>query len=294
MNKPLFNNLLILGVGLIGGSLALAARRAGTVGAITGWSRRQSTLDDALQLGVIDRAEPDLDAALQVADCVVVATPTQLTESLMGDVLERVDDSVVVTDVASVKGNIAEALRARFGTVPANAVLVHPVAGSEKSGVSAARADLFEKHFIVLVQESSGELTEAQVAIKALWEAVGARVHLMASQQHDRMLALTSHLPHLLAYALVEQLAEDPDANTIFQLVGGGFRDFTRIAGSDPLMWREIFLANKMQLRLAIEQFEEQIDRLKNLLDESEGEQLQSSFERAKQARNQYARLIDK
>lgn len=287
MTKPLFNNLVILGVGLMGGSLALAAKKAGVVGRITGWSRRQSTLDTALEMGVIDSAEANLGKALLNADCVVVATPTQFAEELMIKVLETVAESVVVTDVASVKGNLERAIKNHFGSLPANAVLGHPIAGSEQSGVAAADAGLFTDRRIILIGNDSQQTLALQQAVH-LWRAIGASVDVMTAEKHDAVLALTSHLPHFLAYALVVHLAADDTADDIFRYAGGGFRDFTRIAASDPRMWREISLANKSKVVDAVEQFQQHLSVFKQALADDDGQKLESLFAEAKQVRDQF------
>lgn len=275
----------------MGGSLALAAKQAGAVGTVIGWSRRETTLQAALAAGVIDVAEQDLATALQTADCVVVATPTILAESLMVKVLEQVPASVVVTDVASVKGNIANALIDRFGQMPANAVLGHPIAGSEQSGVAAARADLYQDHHVILVNDPATDVAALQ-KVNQLWQAVGAEVFEMSAEDHDHVLALTSHLPHLLAYALVAQLTHNDKSMDVFKYAAGGLRDFTRIASSDPVMWREILLANKDQLRHSIEGFQHQLALLATLLEDGEGEVLESIFTDVKHSRDEFAAAL--
>lgn len=287
MSKVIFEKLLILGVGLIGGSLAMAAKQAGAVGEVRGWGRRQSSLDEALALGVIEQAETDLKSALDGVDCVVVATPTQFAAQLMVDVVQRVPASVVVTDVASVKGNIAAALAKQFGEVPANVVLGHPIAGSEQSGVAAARADLFVGQRVILAAQEQTAPAALQ-AIESLWRATGAELHAMSVEFHDEVLGMTSHLPHLLAYALVAYLSNQPSSSDIFALTGGGFRDFTRIAGSDPRMWREISVANDKALLEAISGFEKQLAELKKNITDSNGPVLEALFAQAKAARDHH------
>jgi len=287
VTEPVFNHLLILGVGLIGGSLALAAKKSGAVKTVAGWSRRQSTLDLALQNGVVDVASADLDEALKAADCVVVATPTQFAEKLMGDVLEKVADHVVVTDVASVKGNILQALELRFNELPANAVLAHPIAGSEQSGVQAAQSNLFAGRRIIVVNHPRTR-KEALQKVSNLWLRCGAFVDGMSAEKHDAVLALTSHLPHFLAYALVLHLAEDETAEDIFRYAGGGFRDFTRIAASDPRMWREIAMANKSELLKAVDDFQSQLKCFRDALSEDNSDSLEEMFCLAKSVRDKF------
>jgi len=286
VKSPLFNNLLILGIGLMGGSLGLAVREKGLAARVTGWSRRESTLEKAIELGVIESFSTNLDAALADADCVVIATPTQLTEKLIVEVVGKVDTTTIVTDVASVKGNLANALRVNTGSVPQNVVLGHPICGSEQSGVTAANVDLYKGQKVVLINEEVTAADNLQ-RVQALWQALGAEVRLMSLAQHDRILALTSHLPHMLAYALMNQLGKESDECDVFQLSGGGFRDFTRIAGSDPLMWREIALANADSLMAAINNFQDELEKLKKAIAESKGDELEALFGSAQKLRQQ-------
>jgi len=287
----IFERLVVLGVGLMGGSLALAAKKAGVVGTVVGWSRTEATLQTALANGVIDSAELDLAAALKGADCVVVATPTILAETIMIQALELLPSTVAVTDVASVKGNIADALTGHFDKVPSNAVLGHPIAGSEQSGVSAAKEDLYQNHRVILINDpaSSPQTDPALLAkVSQLWQAVGAEVFEMSVSEHDHVLALTSHLPHLLAYALVAQLSNHNENVNVFNFAAGGLRDFTRIASSDPRMWREILLANKTQLSSSIDDFEQWIAQLRTMLDSNDGDALEMVFSDVKNSRDNF------
>jgi len=287
----IFERLVVLGVGLMGGSLALAAKKAGVVGTVVGWSRKESTLQTALVNGVIDHAEADLATALKGADCVVVATPTILAETIMIQALELLPSTVAVTDVASVKGNIADALTAHFGEVPANAVLGHPIAGSEQSGVGAARDDLYQNHRVILINDTAmTPKTDAVLLSKVsrLWQSTGAEVFEMSVSEHDHVLALTSHLPHLLAYALVAQLSNHNESVNVFNFAAGGLRDFTRIASSDPRMWREILLANKTQLSSSIDDFEQWLAQLRVMLDSNDGDALEMVFNDVKHSRDNF------
>jgi prephenate dehydrogenase len=287
----IFERLVVLGVGLMGGSLALAAKKAGVVGTVVGWSRTEATLQTALANGVIDSAELDLAAALKGADCVVVATPTMLAETIMIQALELLPSTVAVTDVASVKGNIADALIGHFDEIPSNAILGHPIAGSEQSGVSAAKEDLYQDHRVILINDpASSPNTDAALLAKVsqLWQAVGAEVFEMSVSEHDHVLALTSHLPHLLAYALVAQLSNHNEAVNVFDFAAGGLRDFTRIASSDPRMWREILLANKTQLSSSIDDFEQWIAQLRTMLDSNDGDALEMVFSDVKNSRDKF------
>ncbi len=290
MSKPgtiVFKRLAIVGIGLMGGSLALAARAAGAVEHIAGFSRRQSTLDTALAEGVIDTAHTSLAEVVAGADCVVVATPTILAEQMMIDVLELVDEHTVVTDVASVKGNLERAITDRFAAMPDNVVLGHPIAGSEQSGVAAARVDLYRDHCVILIESATNaRAQQANAAVEALWQAVGARVVQLGCADHDRALALTSHLPHLLAYALLGQMLGEDDPDNALRFAAGGFRDFTRIASSDPVMWREIMLANREQLLQSLAAYQQQLQDIAAALTDGDGEQLEQLFAQAKALRD--------
>ena len=228
----------------------------------------------------------------------VIATPTQLAESVLLDVVDRVASDVVVTDVASVKGNLKNALEQRYGDVPSNVVLGHPIAGSEKSGVDAANPDLYCHHNVILIDEagSSGAARTVDVAmlaqVRALWESVGAKVFTLSASEHDAVLAHTSHLPHLLAFALVDQLATSADAENMFRFAAGGFRDFTRIAGSDPVMWQEIFAANREQLLLSLQGFERATEALRSVIEAGDAAQLQAQLEKTRQVRDAFSRQL--
>ena len=284
MTQPLFNNLLILGVGLMGGSLGMAVRNAGCAKKVSGWSRRESTLEKALASGAIDEYQTDLATALASADCVVIATPTQLAERFIVEVVQAVSADTLVTDVASVKGNLARALTQSLGAIPANVVLGHPVCGSEQSGVEAARDSLYQKQKVVLIKEQETS-ADNFARIQAMWQAVGAEVYAMTLQQHDQTLALTSHLPHMLSFALMNQLEQHCKDNDVFEFSGGGFRDFTRIAGSDPIMWKEIALANDSMLARAIDEFIAELGVLKQNIIDGDADALEALFERARNTR---------
>jgi prephenate dehydrogenase len=287
-NEIKIDKLVILGLGLIGGSLALAARKAGIVGEIVAWGRRETSLKTGLQLGVIDRYSLDLEEALVGASVVVVATPTQTAEEILAKVLSLVDPSCVVTDVASVKGNLLAGVKAAFEKIPSNLVLGHPIAGSEQSGVRAAKDNLFVNHRVILTPtiETSAD---AQSLVENMWQATGADVVAMDVAKHDEVLAATSHLPHVLAYTLVGALAEKDISGDIFECAAGGFRDFTRIAASDPDMWAEIALANKHALLEGMDNFSAALAKLRLAIANSDGNSIRTTFEAAKKARDHFA-----
>jgi prephenate dehydrogenase len=289
-NDIKIDKLVILGLGLIGGSLALAARKAGIVGEVVAWGRRESSLKAGLALGVIDNYSLNLEEVLAGASVVVVATPTQTAEEILTKVLSLVDPLCVVTDVASVKGNLLAGVKAAFDKIPANLVLGHPIAGSEQSGVRAAKNSLFVNHRVILTPtiETSAD---AQALIEKMWRATGADVVAMDVTKHDEVLAATSHLPHVLAYTLVGALAEKDISDDIFQCAAGGFRDFTRIAASDPDMWTEIALANKDALLEGMDNFSAALATLRLAIANSDGDSIRTNFETAKKARDHFAAI---
>ena len=284
------DKLVILGLGLIGGSLALAARKAGIVGEIVAWGRREPSLKAGLELGVIDSYSLNLEEVLIGASVVVVATPTQTAEEVLTRVLSLVDSSCVVTDVASVKGNLLAGVKSAFENIPSNLVLGHPIAGSEKSGVNAAKDSLFINHRVILTPTVETSI-DALALIEKMWLATGAEVVAMDVAKHDEVLAATSHLPHVLAYTLVGALAEKDNSSDIFECAAGGFRDFTRIAASDPDMWTEIALANKHALLDGIDNFSDALAKLRSAIATSDGDSIRTTFEAAKKARDHFATI---
>ncbi len=286
------NQITILAVGLIGGSLAKALKANGFSGEIVGWGRREVSLKKGLELGVIDRYSLDLSEAVKGADLIVVATPTLIAADMIKQLASIADEQVIITDVASVKGNLLVAAKEAFGKVPPNLVLGHPIAGSEKSGVDAAKADLFVNHRVILTptEETS---PDALQAVKTLWESTGADLVEMAVDEHDEVLAATSHLPHILAYTLVDALAGNPEQQNIFRFAAGGFRDFTRIASSDPTMWHEISLANRDALLKMIDTFSDQLGNLRQAIAEGDSDNIVGSFTRAKSARDKFAQMLE-
>ncbi len=288
------DNLVILGLGLIGGSLARAARAGGFCSRVTGWGYRAPSLERGVELGVIDDFTLDLDAAIAQADIVAICTPTLTAAEVLGRILAATDggdSGPVITDAASVKGNLRDAAVAAAGRMPSRLVLGHPIAGSERSGVDASDADLFRHHRVILTPEEGND-PAAVALVRDLWLSTGAEVVEMSVAQHDRVLAATSHLPHALAYALVDALASDPASEEIFRCAAGGFRDFTRIASSDPVMWRDIALANGDALVAAIDQFSAHLGRLREAVEQGDGAQLEATFSRAKSARDRFAEIL--
>lgn len=282
---PPFNRILIIGVGLIGGSLARALRHAGQRVEIIGYGRNHLNLQRAVELGVIDRFVTTLPAAVAESDLVVVAVPVGSTAAMLGAIRPYLAPGTVITDVGSTKGSVAVAARATLGGALTRFVPGHPIAGNERGGVEASTAELFERRMVVLTPLPETD-REALTRVRALWEIVGARVVEMEVEYHDRLLAATSHLPHVLAYALVDALARMDGNEEIFRYAAGGFRDFTRIASSDPVMWRDICLANASHLREALKAFRGCLDELDEMIRQGEGDKLAELFGRAKAVRD--------
>jgi len=288
----MFDKLVIIGVGLIGGSVALIARHAGLARRIVGVGCDGDAMPDALRLGVIDAVEPTA-TAVRNADCVFLAMPVGQMTEVMRAIAPHLPAHAVVTDVGSTKGDIVAAARAHMGNALPRFVPGHPIAGAEKSGVLAARSDLFKGKNVVLtpVAETSAAATQS---IAEFWQACGARVSEMPHQTHDLVFATVSHLPHLLAFALVEEIANRPDADLMFGFAASGFRDFSRIAGSSPEMWRDICLANRPAMLQALSAYQRQLARIHDLIDTGRGDELASIFEHARTARITWARTHNK
>jgi len=285
--------VLVVGLGLIGGSLALALKKRSACLEVLGVSRSASTIEKALAKGVIDRGSLDLTEQLQAlssGDVVVIATPTLSVKNIFEYLRAAVKQGVLVTDVASVKGSVVCDAEAVFGSLPENFIPGHPIAGSEKSGIDAVNAELFIRHQVILTPLPHSN-SAAVAAITALWQAVGAELSLMSVDEHDSVLALTSHLPHMLAYTLVDTLAQRSQHRDIFRYAAGGFRDFTRIAGSDPVMWHDIALANRTALLNGLDDFEKHLLDLRSAIECGNGEYLHDLFARAKQARDAFGEM---
>jgi len=280
-----YRRVAIIGVGLIGGSLARALKRAGCRAEIIGYGRNHLNLQRAVELGVIDRFETSVALAIEGADMVVVAVPVGAIGDMLGEVALNLDPEAVVTDVGSAKAGVINDARSALGAKLPSFVPGHPIAGTEKRGVEASSAALFEGHAVLLTPIA--ETRPLAVArVRAMWEATGARVIEMDAARHDQILAATSHLPHMLAYTLVDTLARMDESDAIFQFAAGGFRDFTRIASSDPTMWRDICLANGEAIVAVIEQFQTHLASVADAVRQRDGDKLMALFARAKAVRD--------
>jgi prephenate dehydrogenase len=280
--------LVIFGVGLIGGSVALALKNSAAVNGalqIVGVGRTQQNLQTAIDLGVIDVATSDIAFALNDADLVLIAAPVAQTAAILTAIKPHLTANTVMTDAGSTKSDVLQSATEILAEFSPQFVGGHPIAGAEKSGVSAASGDLFINKNVVL---TPSEQTQARAIslTQQLWQACGAKVSQMPAATHDGIFAAVSHLPHLLAFALVDDLASRPNAAQLFGFAASGFRDFTRIAGSSPEMWRDISLANRSALLKELDAYQAEVSSLKNMLQNADAAGLEALFERASRARN--------
>lgn len=293
MNTMRVNRLVICGVGLIGGSLARALKAAGAVGEVVGVGRSEASLARARELGVIDRAATSMAQAVRGADIVVLAAPVAQTPALLAAIRPHLGGGTLVTDAGSTKSDAVAAARAALDDEAWRFVPGHPIAGAELSGVDAAKADLYRDRRVVLCPQAVNRAQDV-ARVRAMWEATGARVSEMSETQHDRVFASVSHLPHVLSYALIAQILEAPDAALKFGFAGGGFRDFTRIAASNPEMWRDICVANRDALLAELDGYLATLGALRQLIDAGDGAGLEAVFARTSQARTDWAKQQEK
>lgn len=283
----MIERLAVIGVGLIGGSLAKALRATGIVGEIVGCGRGWANLERALTLGVIDRATDDPARAAAGADMIFIAAPLGAMQEIFNSIKSHITPNAIITDAGSVKGSVIQDALKIFGTVPPNFVPGHPIAGTEHSGVEAAIVDLYQKRRVILTPLPNTS-PKALDLVERMWLACGAVVTRMDHQHHDEILAATSHLPHMLAFSLVDSLARMEENDEIFKYAAGGFRDFTRIASSNPIMWRDICISNRDALRRTLQNFAKELNNLADALDNPAGQELLEIFTRAKAARDRY------
>ena len=283
------NKLVVVGVGLIGGSVAAALRRAGKVRRIVGVGRGRANIERALELKVIDEASDDIAVAVQGADLVLLAVPVQQNDHVLAQLAGSLSAQTLVTDAGSTKMDYVAAVRRLLPALLANVVPAHPIAGAELTGVTAAQPGLFVDKNVVLTPLPENDF-QAVDSIESMWKACGARVRRMSPEHHDRVFSAVSHLPHMLAYTLVHMIATRPDAQELFNFAAGGFRDFTRIASSSPEMWRDIASTNRAALLTDIATYQQQLTHLAGLIRDADTEQLGRIFETARDARNAWLR----
>lgn len=286
-----FGNVLIVGLGMIGGSVAKALKERG-LAYLFGSDRRHDELTLGVATHVID-FEAELDAEfIEKMDIILLATPVRAMEVVLEQIKPFLLDTTLVTDVGSTKGSVVEAARKVFGSVPANFIPGHPIAGAEKSGVLAANPNLFENHKVIVTPLPNSDALLVD-KLHRMWTAIGADVVSMDVTHHDHVLAGSSHLPHLLAYTLVDALANSERSQDVFRFAAGGFRDFTRIASSDPIMWRDVFLANKDATLESLDSFTEHLQQLRHSIEVGDGPAMFGVFTRAKSARDHFLRLLE-
>jgi len=286
----ILDKLAIVGTGLIGGSFSLALKQAGAVREVLGVGRNPARLTVARELGLIDRAVHWAEAGL--ADCILLALPVGETEAVLKQLAPHLKAGAIVTDAGSTKVNVVAAARAVLGDRFADFVPGHPIAGSEQSGPGAARADLYQGKKVVLTPQADTR-ADAVATVQALWEAAGAQVETLDADLHDRVFAAVSHLPHLAAFALVDELAQRADGDTFFHYAASGFRDFTRIAGSSPEMWRDIALANREALLTELDAYVAALQALRSAVSAEDADALQDIFSRARAARERWIKTQD-
>lgn len=278
-----FSRVAVVGVGLIGGSFALALKAARACGEVVGVGRGAANLKLALEQGVIDAVGADIADA----DLVLVATPVAQYPRVLAALAPRLKASTIVTDAGSTKRDVIAAARAALGAKIAQFVPAHPIAGAERSGASAASAELFRNRRVVLTPLPENPAAAVQ-AVEAAWQACGARVSRMEAAEHDAVLAAVSHLPHLLAYALVHEVAGRADSAQLFGFAAGGFRDFTRIASSHPEMWRDICVANRDRLLDELDRYLAKLQAVRPLVENGDGAALEKLFAEARAARQRW------
>ncbi|MBL4852177.1 MAG: prephenate dehydrogenase/arogenate dehydrogenase family protein [Gammaproteobacteria bacterium] len=286
--QTLANRVAILGLGLIGGSLALALKRAAAVSEIVAWGRNQQRLDKAIEMGIVDRATTDMAAAIAGADVIVIATPlgtmSAVLDQLVAVLPSDMANNVTITDVGSAKVRLIELAKSRLNERFSRFVPGHPVAGAEHSGFEAATADLYEKRRVVLTPVSDTDATAVQL-VTELWQCCGAELVIMDAQSHDDLLALTSHLPHVVAYLLVDLLVQQGGQDAR-QFAAGGFYDITRIASSNPEMWRDIFNDNSDSVVKLLDHYIDGLSAFKQAIADGDDEALMQVMQRAKSARD--------
>lgn len=280
----LFNKIAIIGVGLIGGSLARALKAGKQCNIISGFGRNPDNLKKAIDLGVIDEFSDDIKTVVEDADIILFATPLATFRPLLELVRPCINDDVIITDAGSEKGSIVKAARDVLGKNINNFIPGHPIAGTEKSGVEASFKELYQDHLVILTPLPENADKDLAVITK-MWESCGANVVNLAVDYHDKVLAATSHLPHVLAYALVDCLANMEEEGDVFKFSAGGFRDFTRIAASNPEMWADICLANKTNLLDILDLYSNHLTKIRKLIDAGERAELIDLFSQVKTTR---------
>ena len=288
----MFKKIAIFGVGLIGGSFALSLKKAGKVQRIVGRDRTVAVAERARQLGLIDDAAASVAEAVHDADLIVVAAPVAQTGAILASIYPHLQPATLITDAGSTKSDVVAAARAALGDKIAQFIPGHPIAGREHNGPEAAIDDLFIGKKTVLTPLPENRPEDIQKIAQA-WEACGAIIHTLTPEDHDCVFASVSHLPHLLAYALVDNIVRKPQSDLLFQYAASGFRDFTRIAGSSPEMWRDITLANRTILLSMLDSYLEQLHRIREMVAQADGDAIHTVYASAQRARQNWINAIE-
>jgi prephenate dehydrogenase len=283
-----FKKVLIFGVGLIGASFARGLKAAHAVDEIVGFGRTPKSLKAAYDLGIIDEVGINPGTDVREADLIMVATPVGQMPEIFQRIAPYLAPQTIITDAGSTKGDVVEAARAAFGDKIRQFVPGHPIAGAETSGAAAARADLYQGRKVVLTPLLENSVEDIET-VKRAWALCGADVRILDAETHDRVFAAVSHLPHLLAYALVDEFAKRSNADQLFDYAAAGFRDFTRIAGSHPEMWRDISLANRTALLAELDRYSAALMRIRQALVNSDGDALSDIYANARDKRQNWS-----
>jgi prephenate dehydrogenase len=281
----MMNKICIIGVGLIGGSFALGLKKSAQVKTIVGFDKDKSNLIKAKNLGVIDEYTLDIAQALSATDLVLIATPVNSFKAILEMIKPHISKHIIITDVGSTKVSVVDTAKQVFGEIPNNFIPAHPIAGKEQSGVESADADLFNNKRVIITPEANAN-AQSVVVVSELWQGIGAKVEIMNANKHDDLLAMTSHLPHILAFGLMDYLINNnPDA---CHYAAGGFKDFSRIASSDAVMWRDICINNPDKIIKHIEGYQQNLTHIANLIKTNQPKKLEKLFADAKSARDNW------
>ena len=288
MSKRLtLRKLVVIGVGLIGGSFALALKKARAVKHVVGVGRTKRNLDTAVRLGVIDEASRDAARAVADADLVLLGTPVGQMPEVMAQIAPALSASTVITDAGSTKQNVIDYARRFLGAHVERFVPSHPIAGTENSGAAAAFAELYRGRNVIIVPQAETRASAVRM-VQTAWRTCGARIVRLDARQHDEIFGAVSHLPHVLAFALVSMLAKRPNARTLLGFSGGGLRDTVRIAGSSPEMWRDICMANRDALLELLDEYSDELELARGAIESADGDVLEEIFARARSARSRW------
>jgi prephenate dehydrogenase len=290
--SQVFKRIAIFGVGLIGGSFALALKKAGAVQQVVGVGRSLASLQRAQQLGIIDQIAGSVEDAVRGSDLILIAAPVAQTAAILSAIQPHLQPGTVVTDAGSTKADVVAAAREMLGDKLAQFVPAHPIAGRELNGPDAALTDLYAGKKVVITRLPENAQADLDL-VAAAWCQCGAIIHYLSPAEHDAVFASVSHLPHLLAYALVDDIARKPHAERLFQYAASGFRDFTRIAGSSPEMWRDITLANREAMLQELDSYTGQLARLRAYLQAGDATAIEAVYANAQQARHNWITAIE-